>query len=163
MHVMFRGCRPDIICAGLPPKHTHNSKTPALHTNTSYSQTRQLYPHTSTHTKHTHTKYKHTNQTHTHQEQTHTPSTFTHQGHAPITHTKHTDHTTLSLISLTPATYFVCVYCARPSTPSTHVSSQYTTLPPVMLPVLSRQVPLLQSAQRHHSCQSGELGLPAGR
>ena len=104
--------------------------TSFTHTNTSYSQTRQLHTHTSTHT------------------------------HTQSTHTKHTDHTTLSLISFTPGTNFIRVYCARSSTPSTHVSSQYTTLPPMMLPVLSRQVPLQQSAQRHHSCQSGEHGLP---
>ena len=65
-------------------------------------------------------------------------------------HEKHTltyTHSHLLAHSLTPASFVVWI-----------VSLQYTTLAPLLLPVLFRQVAQQQSSERHHSYHSGEFG-----
>ena len=145
--------------------HTHTHRDTHTHTHT-HTHTTHTHTHTHnyTHTEiHTHTvahiqshiysyrhKYTQYIQLHTHSytnTHTHTRShiyTYTYYTHIDLAHSNYV--------------FRICVYCARSSTPSTHVLSQYTTLPPLMLPVLSRQEPRQQSAQRHHSCQSGQHG-----
>ena len=89
--------------------------------------------------------------THAHaRTQTHTCKlhTFSHtriHPHASYTNHLHTRaHARIDLARISYTSTLIGVYYARSSTPGMHVWSQYTTLPPLMIPVLSRQGPLRQ-------------------
>ena len=145
------------------PTDTHFHTLSHLHTLSHFHTLSYTFIHFRT-LSHFHTlsyTFTHTHAlTHTHTH-FHTQTHFHTRAHARQLHA-HTYHVHVSLhtrIAQTIPTFTLTgVYYARCSTPSTHVSSQYSTLPPLMLPVLLRQGPRRQSAQRHHSCQSGQHG-----